>query len=172
MDQVIRLKLDYGSMVLWQTQESGPVVFDVQNGQVKSFSGIESDSVEMDPNRNAFSQFFGKKMLYGILIEVTPIKPLERDHGVSTYIGYILGRNTATPNIDAARAMDTAFQLPVYGSEPLRKFYRLKDLNWIDARDEFGGYFFVVANANGIRGEMPQWEARLSLYVKYKCNAL
>lgn len=170
-DQVVRMKLDYGAIIGWPL-ESGPVVFDNVNSQFKDFDAIESESYEIDPARNIFTQFFGKKKVYGVKIVVTPIKQLEREQGVSTYIGYQLGKNHGTLSIDAARAMSSAFQCPCYGGTPMSKFVRIYDNPWMDARDLIGGFFFVVANSNGIRGEMPQWEARLSIYMKYKNNSL
>lgn len=170
-DQVIRLKLDFGSMVGWPL-ESGPVVFDVANSQFKDFDAVEAESYEIDPARNLFTQFFGKKKLYAVKIIATPVKQLEREQGVSTYIGYQLGKNHGTLSIDTARAMSSAFQLPCYGTGTFTKFVRIYGNPWMDARDLLGGFFFVVANSNGIRGEMPQWEVRLSVYLKYKNNSL
>lgn len=170
-DQVVRFKLDYGAIVGWPL-ESGPVVFDNANSQYKDFDAVESEAYEINPVGNLYAQFFGKKKLYAVKMVATPIKQLEREQGVSTYVGYQLGKNHGTLNIDVARAMINAFQLPSYGAEPITKFVRIKDLPWMDARDLLGGFFFVVANSNGIRGEMPQWEVRLSLYMKFKNNSL
>lgn len=171
IDQIVRMKLDYGAIVNWPL-ESGPVVFDNANSQFKDFSDLEATSYEMNTTNNVFTQFFGKKKIYAIKMVATPIKQLERETGVSSYLGYQVGKGHGTMNIDLARAMNNAFQLPSYGGDPITRFAYIKDLPWIDAADGFGGFFFVTANSNGIRGEMPQWEIRVSLYVKYKFNSL
>lgn len=170
-DQVLRLKLDYGAIISWPL-ESGPCVFDNANSQYRDFSDIEATAYEINPGNNVFTQFFGRKMLYAIKIVATPIKQLERETGVSTYIGYQVGRGHGTLSIDVARAMDTAFQLPSYGADPITKFVRIKNQPWMENNQGISGFFFIACNSNGIRGEMPQWEARCSIYVKYTNNSL
>lgn len=170
IDQVFRLKLDFGGIAKWPLN-SGAIGFDTRGGDsAVPFQTVYSNSIEMESNSNFFTQFFGKKMLYAIKIEATPLRTNTTVNGLSVYIGYLLGRNSATPGIDTARGLSTAYPLPSFGAGTITKFVRLKDMPWIDITDQVAGTFFVTANTNTVQGDTPQWEIKLSLYFKFKNN--
>lgn len=170
IDQVFRMKLDFGSVAKWPLN-SGAIGFDSRGGNSSvQFETVYGNSIEMDSNTNFFTQFFGKKKVYGVKIEATPLRTNTTVNGISVYIGYLLGRNSSTPGIDTARGLSTAYPLPSFGAGTLSKFVRINTLPWLDITDQLAGTFFICSNTNTTQGDTPQWEIRLSLYMKFKCN--
>lgn len=174
--QVIRIKLDWGANICFvNSDEAGDLIFDTQAAHsTKEFNEIMDNAKEISRNENLYTQFFQRQCLYGIKIYVTPTKPTPttQTFGATCYVGWINGKTGNAPSIDICRSMDTAWQLPSYGSGPLVRFRRLKGMPWIESNYTYAGYFFVRSNAAQTRSTGPMWEIRCSLYIKYTGNSL
>lgn len=172
-DQVFRFKVDWGSFVCWPNQSSGNIGYDRRSGNSSIiFQAIISESVEFSDQINAFTQYFSKCQLYGILMEIIPLKENNSDVGPVAYSGFILGKNSGNVNIDTVRAMNNALPMPSYGSPAVRKYFRIKGEPWLDVSDQLNGVFFVISNKAGLRADHPQWEVKYSLYIRYRYNIL
>ena len=83
IDQVFRMKLDFGSVAKWPLT-SGAIGFDSRGGNSSiQFETVYVNSIEMDSNTNFFTQFFGKKKVYGVKIEATPLRTNTTVNGIS-----------------------------------------------------------------------------------------
>lgn len=172
-DQIVRLKLDWASILCYPTDESGKLGFDKEQGSdVMGFAGVFENALEMIGNANNYTQLFSFFKLYGVCFEVTATKPIPatQTFGGGAYIGFQTGKNLGSVTIDVMRGLATCMPLPTYGAPTAKKFWRIKNMPWTPIDDGLSGSFFVASNLVAQRQAGPMWEVRLSLYMKFKGN--
>lgn len=158
--QSIRLKIDKGLVVTFP-QTSGGVVFDVGNVGIYTVSEVISESPLA-----AFSRYWGYYQLYGVSIEATPTKNVLNNYP-SVYIGFLYSSGNVQPEIDNARSLETAFCLPAFGSDNVKKFWYI-NTPWIARAEPQTGYFWIQSNENSTLAQGPRWEVKLTCYIRFK----
>ena len=80
IEQIIRIRADFGILIFFSAQESGNIGFDkkLQTKQI-NFNYIRENAFELNNNTNFYISFFGLYKLYGIKIEAIHFKLVAGD---------------------------------------------------------------------------------------------
>lgn len=157
--QNLRMKFDKGLQITFP-QTSGNIIYDLRNTQVLSVRDIFEEQI------SDFSKYFGYMKIYGVTIEVTPVKSTASVFP-SCYTGFIYNDVGTAPSIDVARNAEFSLTLPCFGAQTVRKFWRFPGI-WQNRDSEVIGYFWIQNNENATMATGPRWEVRYSIYVKLR----